>query len=722
MGAVNVIVNGEADLASSFGVTGGYFQVLGVQPVTGRPLTDDDMRPGAPPVAVISHAFWQRRFASDPAIAGRVVTVNGHGVTIVGVAPASFAGIQRLGATAPDITMPLSLDPVLNVGQRRLMQPTSWWVHIVGRLKPAVTFDQARGNFEGVFQEAARAGMDSYLNGLTADERALSTNQRRGTGVPQLLASTAAHGIYDFDQNASRVAAVLAVVVLVILLIVCANVANLLLSRATAHRKELSVRLSVGATRARLVRQLLTESLVLAGSGGALGIFLAFWGRTLLPFGQTASVDWRVLGFVAGLSMATAVAFGLVPALRATRPDLAGAMKETSRSVTGTRSLLARSLLVVQVALSLVLLIGAGLFLRTLGHLRDVAVGFNPNNLLMFGVNPQLSGYDADRSVQLYRQIAAEVGALPGVRSVAFTRVALLSGSRSTSSVYRPGAPTSTDVHVMSVSPGFFATMEIPLHEGRDFSERDVRGAPMVAVINETAARTLFPDRPALGQRLGFSLEQASQIEIVGVIRDTKYSSVREPPPPTVYQPFQQGTPRGMAAVVRTAGPPAALTDEVRAAVRRVDATLPLTNVTTQTEQVERRFAQERLFASAYALFGTLAVTLAAVGLFGLMSYNVSRRTNEIGIRMALGADRRRVALMVLGESLLLVGIGVALGLAGALGSGRFVEAMLFSLVPTDAATFALATVLLVGVATAAAYLPARRAARVDPMAALRQA
>jgi predicted permease len=408
--------------------------------------------------------------------------------------------------------------------------------------------------------------------------------------------------------------------------------------------------------------------------------------------------------------------------VRATRLDLAGAMKENSRSVTGARSLLARSLLVVQVALSLVLLIGAGLFLRTLGHLRTVDVGFNPQNLLMFNINPQLNRYDAERTQQIYRQLEAELSALPGVRTMAFTRVALLSGSTSISGVFHtPGQTTATNIHVMSVSPRFFSTLEIPLPQGRDFTDRDVLEAPMVAIINETAARTLFPNQSAVGQRVGLQAEKATDIEIVGVIRDTKYSSLREAPPPTFYQPYTQTTPRGMTAVLRTAGDPALLTDEVRAVVRRVDSTLPITNVTTQTAQIENRFTQERLFANAYAIFGALALTLAAVGLFGLMSYSVSRRTNEIGIRMALGADRRRVALMVLGESLRLVAIGVGIGLAGAVGAGRYVEATLFGLTPRDAATFTAAVTLLVTVAALAAYLPARRASRVDPMTALRQ-
>ena len=724
MGALNVVIDGEADLATSFGVTGAYFRVLGLSTVRGRTLTDEDMKPGAPPVAVISHGFWRRRFASDPGIAGRVVSINGQAVTIVGVTPASFGGIQRLGAQAPEVTLPLTLDPVLSAagpGTQRLTEPTHWWLHLMGRLRPGATFDQVRGNFEGVFQQAARTGMDSYQSRLSAADRALSSNQRRGDGVPLLVASSAAHGIYDFDRNAARAASVLAAVVVLILLIVCANVANLLLSRAAMRRRELSVRLSVGATRGRLVRQLLTESLVLAGLGGGLGVIVAYWGRTLLPFGQNVSMDWRVLAFVTGLSVLTAITFGLLPALRATRLDLAGAMKESSRSVAAGRSLLARGLLVVQVGLSLVLLIGAGLFLRTLDHLRAVDIGFNAHNLLMFSVNPQLNRYDAERTDQTYRQLESELTAVPGVRTMAWTRVALLSGSRSTTHVFVPGRTEPTVVHVMNVSPRFFETMEIPLPQGRDFAERDGRGAPQVVVVNEAAAKLLFPDRPPLGQRLGFQLEKAGDAEIVGIIRDTKYSSVREAAPPTVYQPFRQGTPRGMTAVLRTAADPTSLVDDVRAAVRRVDPTLPFTNLTTQTDEVEERLEQERLFANAYSLFGALALTLTAIGLFGLMSYNVSRRTNEIGIRMALGADRWRVAFMVMAESLLLVGLGVGLGVAAALGAGRFVSATLFGLAPTDAATFGAAVGLLVSVGAIAAWLPARRASRVDPMVALRQ-
>jgi predicted permease len=721
LGQLNVVIDGEADIASSFGVTDAYFRVLGLNAALGRTLTADDHKPGATAAAVISHAFWRKRFASNPNVVNRVVTINGQPVTIVGVLPASFGGIQRLGAAAPEVTLPLSMDSALNVGQTRSTEPTWWWVHVFGRLKPGATFEQVTGNLAGVFQQAARDGMATYESGLSAERRALETNRRRSDNVPSLFATSGARGIYDFDPSSARAASILSAVVGLVMLIVCANVANLLLSRATARRKEISVRLSVGATRARLVRQLLTESLVLSGIGGALGLVLGYFSRTLLPFGREVPMDWRVFGFVAGLSAIAGIAFGLVPAFRATRLDLASAMKESSRSVSGTRSRLGKVLLVAQVAISLVLLVGAGLFLRTLSNLRAVDIGFNPNNLLMFSVNPVANRYEPERTRQIFRDLQDQLAATPGVRSVALTRVALLSGSTSITSTWLAGKTESTNVHLMSVSPGFFQTMEIPLRLGRDFTASDVEGAPKVAVVNETAARTLFPDGAPLGRRFGFERENSTEVEIVGIIGDTKYSNLRAEAPPTVYQPHMQGPPRGMNVVLRTAGDPAGLVEPVRQAVRRVDNALPLTNIATQTEQIERRFEQERLFANAYVLFGALALTLASIGLFGLMSYNVSRRTNEIGIRMALGANRHTVARMVLGESLLVVAIGITLGLAGALAAGRFVETILFGLQPNDALTMAFAALLIATVTIAAAYVPARRASRVDPMVALRQ-
>jgi predicted permease len=721
IGGFNVVLNGEAEIGSALGASGNYFQVLGVPAFLGRMFNEEDDKPSAAPVAVISYSYWRRRFASDPNVAGKVVSMNNQQVTIVGVTPELFQGIQRLAVQGHDITVPISFDPVFNVGQKRISEPTNWWVQVLGRLKPGVTYEQVRGNLDGVFQNTARAGMESYMSGLTAEQRGLSTNQRRGTEAPRLLVSSGERGVYDVDENQLTSARVLGGVVLAVLLIVCANVANLLLSRATSRRKEISVRLSMGATRGRLVRQLLTESLLLSVIGGLLGIAVGYWSRGLLPFGQTVPLDWRVFGFVAGLSMLTGVLFGLAPAFRATRVDLASVMKEESRSVVGGKNYLARGLLVVEVGLSLVLLVGAALFLKTLQNLRAVDVGFNPNNLLMFNVNPALNRYEGDRIAQLFTQMQERLNAVPGVRSTALTRVMVLSGSTSTSSVHIPERPGSNDIYMMSVSAEFFDTLEIPRLAGRGFAVADTSTSPKVAIINETAAKKLFPNESAVGRRIGFSPEKNTEYEIVGVTRDTKYNSLREPAPPTFYQLYTQTTARSMAFVVRTAGDPAAMTESVRTAIRQVDPTLPLTNISTQTDQIERRFAQQQLFANACSLFGGLALLLAAIGLFGLMSYNVSRRTNEIGIRMALGAQRSNVIRLMLRESLVLVAIGVVLGLTTAFVVSRFVTAQLFGLSPMDATAISVAIVLMLAVSALACYLPARRASRVDPMIALHQ-
>jgi predicted permease len=481
----------------------------------------------------------------------------------------------------------------------------------------------------------------------------------------------------------------------------------------------------MGATRGRLIRQLLTESLLLSGLGGLLGVLVGYWSRGLLPFGQTAPLDWRVFGFVTGVSVLTGVIFGLMPALRATRVDLASAMKESSRSVTGSRTILSKGLLVLQVAMSLVLLIGAGLFIRTLENLKRVDVGFDSTNLLMFNLNPGVNRYDPDRSAALLRQALERFSALPGVKSAGLTRNTLLSGNTSTSSVWKQGQTdekaTEDNMYMMDVSPTFFATMGIPVQIGRVLSDHDDQVAPKVAMINEAAARRLFPDGNAIGRHIGFSFEKAGEFEVVGVVRDAKYASVRDPGPPTMYRCLFQAPLRSSSVVLRTQGDPMAMSETVRAAMREIDPTLPIQRFTSQTEQISQRFAQERLFATAYTAFGGLALVLACIGLFGLMSYNVSRRTNEIGIRMALGAQRGTVVAMVMVESLLLVGIGVALGLSAAIWAGRFVKTVLYGLSATDTMTIAGAVILITVVSALAGYLPARRASRVDPMVALHQ-
>jgi predicted permease len=646
--------------------------------------------------------------------------MNNTPVTIVGVTAAEYTGIIRLGDKPPDVTIALAHEPTLNpVNARRMTDGTSYWLLLAGRLKPGVTYDQVAGNLGGPFQASILQGSEAYEATLTAAERELTRNKKERTLLPSLFAGSASHGMYDVNADTTRSATILSAVVVLVLLIVCANVANLLLSRATARNKEISVRLSMGASRSRLIRQLLTESLLLSGVGGALGILVGYWSKSLLPFGQNAGIDTRVMGFVVFVSVATGIAFGLIPALRATRVDLASAMKEGGRSVTSGRSWLSKGLLVLQVAVSLVLLVGAGLFLRTLNNLRSVDVGFNPNNLMMFRINPSLNRYEPERVAQLFKTIRSELESVPGVRSVAYTRLGLLSGGSMSTSFNIQGRPGENEIHVMNTSPEFFGTLEIPLVMGRGLLEQDVKTPGLVAVINETAAKKYFPGTNPIGAHFGSSPEEAGKTEIVGIIRDTKYSSLREPAPPTMYMTMPPSI-RSVTVVVRTATDPANLTETVRKALHRVDPDVPISGMTTQTEQVEGRMAQERLFALAYTLFGGLALLLACIGLFGLMSYSVSRRTNEIGVRIALGAQREGIVSMVMRESMTLVALGVVLGLATTLAAGKLVATVLFGLTPTDAWTMSGAVMLMTLVALGAGYLPARRASRVDPMTALR--
>ena len=730
-GRVSTVIDGQAEIATSFVSSGNYYQALGVNARIGRTILPEDDKPTAPPVAVISSKYWHTRFMTDPAVVGKTFNVSNVAVTIVGVLPPDFTGVQQPVADPPDIGLPLALVPqvdTFNATQPRLSQPTYWWLQVMGRLKPGATAAQVRGNLEGVFRGAARAGMDGYLKALPESDRGSAMNRTR-TEVPHLLVDSARHGVYDEGSTDVRSATILSVVVALVLLIVCANVANLLLSRATTRQRELSVRLSLGATRGRLIRQLLTESLLLAFAGGALGIVVGYWGKQLLPapVNQAAMLDWRVLGFVMLVTALTGIVFGMAPALRATGVNLNDVLKQSGRSVSGSRSALSKSLLVVQVAISLVLLVGAGLFLRTLTNLRQVDVGFNPRNLLLFRINPQLNRYEEKRQIALYTQLLERISAVPGVRAVALSNPALLSGGVNSTSIYVQGRvyeagrrDLDNSINRLVISTHFFETMEIPMVLGRGFNARDNETAPKVVVINEAAAKKYFPNENPIGQHFGSSIETTNQLEIVGVLKDAKYNSVRDPAPPTMYVPYHQ-TRAGSAVIeVRTAADPTSVTSGVREAVRQVDATLPMMDVSTQLEQVERRFQQEKLFAQAYTLFGGLAMLVASIGLFGLMSYTVSRRTNEIGIRMALGAQGADVMRQVLRESMVLVAVGVAIGVATAYGTGRLLSTMLFGLAPNDLMTIAGATLIMIAVSGLAGFMPARRASRVDPMVALR--
>ena len=728
-GRVSVVVDGQADIANSFISTGNYYRVLSLNAMLGRTIVPEDDRPDAPPVAVLSARYWRSRFGSDPKAVGKVIRINNVPVTVVGVLPAAFTGIQQTVHDGHDVGVPLALDGQLSIGPKeqssRTNKPTYWWLQVMGRLKPGATVAQVQGNLEGVFQQTARAGLNEYLASISESERGTMRNRNR-TEVPRLRVDSGARGVYDVNPTDKRAVTILSVVVILVLLIVCANVANLLLSRATARSKEISVRLSLGATRARLIRQLMTESLLLASLGGVLGVLVGYWGQRLLPGppGQATALDWRILAFVLAITGLTGLIFGVAPAFRATGMSVNTALKENSRSVVGSRSMLSRLLLIVQVAISLVLLVGAGLFLRTLNNLRHVDVGFNPQNLVLFRVNPQLNRYDEPRTRRLYDQLAESVAAAPGVKAVTGSNPALLSGSVNSTGIFVQGRTYTLDAKVdinrLVVLPNFFEIMEIPFLAGRGFTERDDDKAPKVVILNSAAVRKYFPDENPIGRRMGGSPEENATMEIVGIVRDVKYNSVRDEVPPTMYVPYRQAS-GGVMLEVRTAGDPVSAMGGIREAVRRIDSNLPIMDMSTQMEQIERRFLQEKLFAQANAFFGGLAVLLAAVGLFGLMSYSVARRTNEIGIRMALGARSQDVLRLVMRESMTLVVVGIVIGLAVALGASRLVKTLLFGLAPTDVFSLMGAMLVMIAVSAFAGYLPARRASRVDPMVALHQ-
>jgi predicted permease len=732
IGRANVGANGEVGLAQAQVVTSEYFSGLGVQPSIGRTFSQQDDRPGAPPVAVISYGYWQRRFGGDRAIAGKAITVNGVPATVIGVTPPEFFGLSP--GSSIDISLPLSLRPQLTPGpngpaNNYLTDSSYWWVLIMGRLKAGITAPQATAGLDGIFKQSISAGLAS-----PPGEDAV---------WPTIELAPGSQGLDYLRRQFSKPLWVLMTVVGLVLLIACTNVANLLLSRAAARQKEIAVRLSIGATRARLVRQLLTESVLLASLGGLFGLLLAYWGSNLLVGFMSRSdarmlldlrPDLKVLGFTAAVCLLTGLLFGLAPALRATRLDLTPALKQGA----GTLSLgrlrlgLPKVLVVVQVALSLVLLFGAGLFVRTLVNLQNVDVGFRVDHLLIFGVDGIKGGYKGAAQANLYDRVQERIRALPGVKSVSMSHIALLASSMTSYggiSVpgYVPKAGQRSSIRVLYVGAGFFETMGIPLLLGRTFGVRDDEAAPKVAVVNEKVARLYFGAENPVGRGFSFNSKAATpDTEVVGVVRNAKYEGVRADDPPIIYVPFRQNLNRlrSMTFEVRTAGNPNAVISAVRKAVQYVDPNLPLFNVKTQQAQLDEIMMQERLFAKLSSFFGFLALLLACVGLYGTMSYAVERRTGEIGIRMALGAQRGDIFGMVLREILLLVLAGAVIGVPAALAASRsaakLISTMLFGLKPGDAMTLAFVTAGMIVIAAAAGLLPARRASQVSPMAALR--
>ncbi|HKU76396.1 MAG TPA: ABC transporter permease [Pyrinomonadaceae bacterium] len=746
---MNISVDGQPEVSRGQAVSGNYYAALGVQPAAGRLLTDDDDKAGAPPVAVLSHRYWTKRFGNDPSVVGKQININNITFTVVGVAARGFDGTMGVGTTQ-DVTIPVTMEPQLYVDKARsyMNGPGVWWLRIMGRLKPGATAEQAQGQLENTFLQsvfehrAARQAAVKASGGNAISE--LDPKQ-----YPKLFADPGSQGeMYRRRSYAPAMYLLLGVVGLV-LLIACANVANLLLSRAAGRQKEIGLRLALGASRGRLIRQLLTESVLLALLGGVLGILFAVWikdgliavslwgGRGMSSLDPR--LDWRVLAFTVGLSLLTGVIFGFAPAWRTTRVDLTPSLKDSGRSSSAVhRSLLSRGLVVVQVALSLLLLVGAGLFVRTLLNLQRVDVGFNAQNLLLFEVEPALIGYKDEKLRQVYTDISERLENVAGVQAVTFSRDPLLSQSSSSSGVYLRAAlsvPPDSEGRIRSSGEGyrhrvrenFLEAMGIPLLSGRTFGPQDTVKSPKVVVVNQAFANKFFPNENALGKRFTFDTTKPDEIEIIGISKDAKYTSQRDDIPPTVYGSYRQESPMSSAVFeVRTAGDPSAIVASVRGVVREIDPNLPVLNVKTQLEQADETLRMERLFAKLVTLFAVLAQQLAAIGLFGVLAYTVSQRTHEIGIRMALGASRASVLRMIVWQGMVLVILGVILGLVGAYVLTKYLESwislskMLFGVKVSDPLTYSVIAVLLTVVAFIACYIPARRATKVDPLVALR--
>ena len=729
--ALTLSEGGRAERIQGLIVSGNYFTVLGVRPALGRGfLPEEDKTASSHPVVVLGYGLWQRRFGGEPGIVGKSLSLNGNPFTVVGIAPSEFEG--TIAGGAPDVYVPIMMMEQISTTpfdrSNLLFGPRSrtlsGWIQVLGRLKP------------GVSREQAAAAMTT-LGGQIAREHANADGSPRVE--PKFLIEDGSRGHTNLVRDLRFPLQMLMAIVALVLLIACANVANLLLARAGTRQKEIAIRLATGAGRTRLIRQLLTESVLLSTLGGAAGLAMAASISGLMvsftppnnafstPLMLDNRLDMRVLGFTLAISMVTSILFGLAPALVASRPDLVSALRDEA-TVFGkkVRHLNLRNLLVVgQVAVSVIVLVGAGLCVRSLRNLYAIDTGFDPAKVLVMSVDVSSSGYSRERGLQFYSELLERARRLPGVEAVSLaTQIALGDGFGSTMRgegyAAKPGEDMSCDFN--QIGPDYFHMMKIPLLEGREFGQSDTTNTPPVAIINQTAARRFWPGQSAIGRRVIVGRPPFDQARVVvGIVKDSKYRRLTEEVRPAVFSPFFQSYRGDMTLHVRTTGEPATMLAAVRREAQALDPSLPLYNAKTLEEQKGSSLYTSRMAATLLTMFGVLALLLAAVGLYGVMAYTVNRRTHEIGIRLALGAQAREVRRLLMVEGTAIMTIGLLLGLGAALAGARLVESFLYGVRPNDPIAFAGAALLLAAVTVLANYLPARRASRTDPMIALRQ-
>ena len=700
-------------------VTANYFSLLGAQPALGRGFLPEE-ETKASPVAVISHGFWERTLGSDPSIVGRTIALNRTPFTVVGVAPKNFSGTLLGGG--PSVWVPRSMHAVVQPGFDWYDQRRGLFLFAFGRLKPGVTLEQARSNLRTIF--------------ATLEQTFPVENKGRSTAaVPLLEARLNPNG--QGPNIVVQLSSVLMAIVGIVLLIACANIANLLLARAGKRRREVAIRLALGAKRIRLVRQLITESILLSICGGLAGLAVAYWSLSALvaaklplpfPVDDSLTIDPRVLAFTAVLSILTGVLFGIVPALQASKPDVVPVLKnELVPSAAGRRGLRAlvtfrQVLVMLQVAMSLTALVGAGLFLRDLLHAQRIDPGFETNGVLIADINLGREGYTPERAQLFYDQVIEKVAALPGVTSAALADNPPLGGGL-LRSVFPEGADTTTKdrilIQVDNVTPGFLQTIGIPLVRGRDFTRADTETSPKVVIINQTMADQFWKGQDAIGRRFKFFGDQ-DYSTVVGVAKNAKYNGVQEQPLPFIYLPLKQNFAPAATLHVRAAGDASRLAGPVRAAIRELDPTLTLFNVRTLEDQIQQSLQPQKMNVILLTTFGALALLLAAIGLYGVASYAVAQRTREIGVRMALGAQPASVLTLVLGNGMVLVAIGLGVGLVASYLVAGAMSALVVGINPHDPLTFVATPALLAIIALLASYVPARRATRIDPLLALR--